>query len=56
MRLRTLALAVALSFGLTAAGEARQKTVVHHPKNKKYKQSKARKVKPRKAPKNHRNA
>ncbi|SPE43468.1 exported hypothetical protein [Candidatus Sulfopaludibacter sp. SbA3] len=31
MRFRTLALALALSCGLAAIGEAKQKTVVHHP-------------------------
>jgi flagellar basal body L-ring protein FlgH len=65
MRLRALALALALSFGLTAGMEAKQKPAVQRAKiaktrkkawkpgkkSKAYKQSKAAKVKPRKAPK-----
>ena len=65
MRLRALALALALSFGLTASMEARQKPAVHRSnamkkaakrarkasKSKRSKQSKAAQVKPRKAPK-----
>jgi len=69
MRVRALALALALSFGLTAGMEAKQKPAVYHAKiaktrkkawkaakkSKAYKQSRAAKVKPRKAPK-HRTA
>jgi len=55
MRIRTLALALALCFGSTAlvqAAPAKQKTFkVKKPKGKRYKQSKASKVKPRKAKK-----
>ena len=63
MRLRALALALALSFGMTAGLEAAQKPAVHRAKArtkawkprkfkpKVYKQSRAAKVKPRKAPK-----
>ena len=63
MRLRAVALALALSFGLTGSMEAKQKPAVHHSKaskarkarkvrkSKASKQSKAAKVKPRKAPK-----
>ena len=56
-----MALALALSFGSTAGMEAKQKPAVQRskamkkarkaPKTKRYKQSKAAKVKPRKAPK-----
>ena len=45
MKLRTLALALALGCGLTAVSEARTKHPVHRVPNRK---SKARKVKPRK--------
>jgi hypothetical protein len=64
MRLRALVLALALSFGLTASMEAKQKPAVHRAKTKNKawkprkfskskasKQSRAAKVKPRKAPK-----
>jgi hypothetical protein len=55
MRIRTLALALALCFGSTAmieAAPAKQKTFkIKKPKDKRYKQSKAAKVKPRKAKK-----
>ena len=65
MRWRALALALALSFGLTASMEAKQKPAVYRAKiaktrkkawkaakkSKAYKQSRAAKVKPRKAPK-----
>jgi hypothetical protein len=65
MRLRALMLALALSFGLTAGMDAKQKPTVSRAKaarqvkkarkvsrkSKPYKQSKAAKVKPRKAPK-----
>jgi hypothetical protein len=59
MRLRTLALALALSCGVTAgiAEAAARKPKVQRfkkvkiQKTKRYKQSKASKVKPRKAPK-----
>ena len=58
MRLRTLALALALSFGITGMAEAaaRKPKVqrvkkVKIQKTKRWKQSKASKVKPRKAPK-----
>ena len=68
MRLRAFALALALSFGLTASMDARQKPAVHQSKamkkaakkaraavkkSKGYKQSKVAKVKPRKASKRH---
>ena len=58
MRLRTLALALALSFGVTGMAEAAAKRPkvqrfkspkVKIQKTKRYKQSKASKVKPRKA-------
>jgi hypothetical protein len=45
MKFRTVALALALGFGLTAASEARTKHPVHKVQNRK---SKARAVKPRK--------
>jgi hypothetical protein len=58
MKLRTLALALALSSGaatmVQAAGQkpvVRKAKKVKMQKSKKYKQSKASKVKPRKAPK-----
>ena len=55
MSFRNLALALALSFGVTAVlPAATKKTAVYKAKRfkpKKYKQSKASKVKPRKAPK-----
>ncbi len=55
MRIRTIALALALCLGSTAmvlAAPAKQKTFkVKRQKGKKYKQSKAAKVKPRKAKK-----
>ncbi|MGA2269385.1 MAG: hypothetical protein ABSH44_13020 [Bryobacteraceae bacterium] len=63
MRLRAVALALALSFGLTGSMEAKQRPAVHRSKTSKArkapkarrskasKQSKAAKVKPRKAPK-----
>jgi len=64
MRLRALVLALALSFGFSAGMEARQKPAVHRGKTKTKawkpkkvskskgpKQSRAAKVKPRKAPK-----
>jgi hypothetical protein len=66
MRWRTLALALALSCGLTGSVEAKQKPAVYRSKaakkaakkarkaskkSKAYKQSRAAKVKPRKAPK-----
>ena len=68
MRVRALALALALSFGLTASMEAKQKPAVYRAKiaktrkkawkaakkSKAYKQSRAAKVKPRKAPKRRR--
>ena len=61
MKLRTLALALALSFGLTAMAEARPKSQVHRTASRKSKQAKkalAKKVKPRKAkrPVRHRTA
>ncbi len=55
MKLRPLALALALAFGFTGMVEAKQKPVVrqkpavHRAVNKKTKQSRARAVKPRKA-------
>jgi hypothetical protein len=69
MKLRALALALALSFGLTASMEGKQKPPAYRAKavknvkksrkaakkSKAYKQSRAAKVKPRKAPK-HRSA
>ena len=58
MRLRTLALALALSFGITGMVEAKpRKAKIVRPKKvkiqktKRYKQSKASKVKARKLPK-----
>jgi hypothetical protein len=58
MRLRTLALALALSFGVTGMAEAaaRKPKVQRYKspkiqKTKRYKQSKASKIKPRKAAK-----
>jgi hypothetical protein len=55
MRLRTLALALALSCGaatvMQAAGQKPKVQKAKRSKAKKYKQSKAAKVKPRKAPK-----
>jgi hypothetical protein len=65
MRVRALALALALSFGLTASMEAKQKPAVYRAKiaktrkkawkaakkTKAYKQSRAAKIKLRKAPK-----
>jgi len=58
MRLRTLALALALSCGATTMMEAAAVKTKSHKvkqikpkKNKRYKQSKVSKVKPRKAPK-----
>jgi hypothetical protein len=55
MRLRTLALALALSCGaatmVQAAGQKPRVYKAKRFKTKKYKQSKAAKVKPRKAPK-----
>ena len=62
--MRALVLALALSFGFSASVEAKQKPAVHRTKatkkawkpgkvskSKAYKQSRAAKVKPRKAPK-----
>ena len=51
MKLRTLALALALGFGLTGVSEARTKHPVHKVPNRK---SKARSVKPRKIKRPHR--
>ena len=65
VRLRALMLALALSFGLTAGMDAKQKPAISRAKaakpvkkarktakkSKAYKQSRAAKVKPRKAPK-----
>jgi hypothetical protein len=58
MRLRTLALALALSFGVTGMADAAARkpkmqrvNKVKIQKTKRWKQSKASKVKPRKAPK-----
>ncbi len=48
MRFRTLALALALAFGVSSLAEAKRAT----PHVQKHKGSKASKVKPRKAPKN----
>jgi len=48
MKLRTVALALALSMGFTAAVEAKSKPVSHARKTKKYKQPKAPKYKARK--------
>lgn len=52
MRIGTLALALALGCGVTAMAEARQKPATHKvsiKKDKRYKASRASKVKPRKA-------
>jgi hypothetical protein len=48
MRFRTVALALALTFGLSAIGEARQKPAITRVKARKTKARKNRKVKARK--------